>query len=427
MPMTDPAVKLIKVGRLIDGVHDVPRPKMAVRIRGDRIDLVCPQTDLAGSPDEAGEVIDLPDCTLLPGLIDCHTHLGMPGNGLSVDQHDQEGDDVHLLDGVRNSRLALATGVTTVRECGGWRNVVFSLKDGIRRGIVPGPRIVACGRPVTITGGHCWMMGSVADGVDEVRKTVRRLVQDGADFIKVMGSGGSTKGSAPERASYTVPELQAIVEESHLRSRLVGVHALATRSIANSLEAGVDMIIHCFFLDPDGRLRYDPRLGEMIATRAIPVNPTIYITRTHVEVLEAKRGTVGLTDTEARKLEESKVRADDFLGICRQLVAAGVQFIAGSDCGWGAYPFGQFHLELLAMEDAGLSAHQALLSSTRHAALAIGLADEIGTVEPGKQADLLAVQGDPSRDLSVLPNVAAVFQGGRRTNGPPRPCAAPVT
>ena len=261
------AKKIIKVGRLWDGLGGSPQEAMAVVVGGGRIALVARQAELSLSEDPGVEVLDFGDATLLPGLIDCHTHTNMPGTGLSVDQVHWDGDDIHLLEGVKSARMALESGVTTMRDNGGWNNVVFSLKEGIRREIVPGPRIVASGNPVTITGGHCWMMGSEADGVDGVRGAVRRLIKDGADFIKVMTSGGTTRGSMPERAAYTLEELKAIVEEAHLRGRLVAGHAIATQSIANCLDAGVDMIIHCNFMEPDGTER-EAELAEYLRQKA---------------------------------------------------------------------------------------------------------------------------------------------------------------
>ena len=131
---------------------------------------------------------------------------------------------MHILQGVKQARLALETGVTTMRDNGGWHRSVFWLKEGIRRQLVAGPRILASGRPITMTGGHCWMMGSEADGVDGVRQAVRELVWEGADFIKVMATGGSTLGSMPERPSYTVEELTAVADEAHTAATALSAH-----------------------------------------------------------------------------------------------------------------------------------------------------------------------------------------------------------
>ena len=408
------AKKIIKVGRLWDGLGGSPQEAMAVVVEGGRIALVARQAELSRSEDPGVEVLDFGDATLLPGLIDCHTHTNMPGTGLSVDQVHWDGDDIHLLEGVKSARMALESGVTTMRDNGGWNNVVFSLKEGIRREIVPGPRIVASGNPVTITGGHCWMMGSEADGVDGVRGAVRRLIKDGADFIKVMTSGGTTRGSMPERAAYTLEELKAIVEEAHLRGRLVAGHAIATQSIANCLDAGVDMIIHCNFMEPDGTERFDPKIAERIADSGSWVNPTLHVRKAATLKLEEKRERGELAVEEEKALSANLERVDRRKEVCSQLISCGVRVIGGSDCGWGAYPFGQFHQELRAMMEAGMSTAQALTSGTRDAAEALGLLDRVGTIEAGKEADLLVVNGDPSRDIDDLSRVVAVFREGIR-------------
>lgn len=387
---------------------------MAVKVSRGGIEWVARQSELSQCGDMEGVVLDFPGATLMPGLIDCHTHTNMPGTGLSVDKVHEDGDDIHLLEAVKSARMALETGVTTMRDNGGWNKVVFSLMEGISRDIVPGPRIVACGNPVTVTGGHCWMMGAEADGEDGVRAAVRRMVKNGAGFIKVMTSGGTTRGSMPERASYTLEELKVIVEEAHYRGKLVAGHAISTKAIVNCLDAGVDMIIHCNFLDPDEVSRWDPRIGERIAETGVWINPTIHIRRAATLALEQKREEGTISEEERMELEENEETIRQRAEVFRELVAVGARMIGGSDCGWGAYPFGQFHRELESMVEVGMSTKQAFLSGTRDAAEALGLEARIGTIEPGKEADVLLVDGDPTNDLGELENVEAVFRAGVR-------------
>ena len=375
---------IIKVGKLADGVSGDVKERMAVKVSGGGVEWVARQSDLSQSGDMEGIALDFPDATLMPGLIDCHTHTNMPGTGLTVDEVHEDGDDIHLMEAVKSARMALESGVTTMRDNGGWNKVVFSLMEGIRRDIVPGPRIVACGNPVTVTGGHCWMMGAEADGEDGVRAAVRRMIKNGASFIKVMTSGGTTRGSMQERASYTLEELRIVVEEAHFKGRLVAGHAISTQSIVNCLDAGVDMIIHCNFLDLDKVSRWDQRIGERIAESGVWVNPTIHIRRAATLALEAKREDGSITDEERRELEENEETIRQRGVVFRELVSAGARMIGGSDCGWGAYPFGQFHRELESMVEVGMPTEQAFLSGTREAAKALGLGGEVGTVEAGK-------------------------------------------
>ena len=405
---------IIKVGKLADGVSGDVKERMAVKVSGGGVEWVARQSDLSQSGDMEGIALDFPDATLMPGLIDCHTHTNMPGTGLTVDEVHEDGDDIHLMEAVKSARMALESGVTTMRDNGGWNKVVFSLMEGIRRDIVPGPRIVACGNPVTVTGGHCWMMGAEADGEDGVRAAVRRMIKNGASFIKVMTSGGTTRGSMQERASYTLDELRIVVEEAHFKGRLVAGHAISTQSIVNCLDAGVDMIIHCNFLDLDKVSRWDQRIGERIAESGVWVNPTIHIRRAATLALEAKREEGTISEEERMELEQNEETIRQRAEVFQELVNVGARMIGGSDCGWGAYPFGQFHRELESMVEVGMPTEQAFLSGTREAAKALGLGGEVGTVEVGKDADLLLVEGDPTQDLKVLENVVAVFRAGER-------------
>ena len=389
---------------------------MAVVVESGHISRVSTQHELALPEGIEPEVHDYGDATLLPGLVDCHTHTNMPGDGSSVEEVHDDGD-MHVIQSVRNARLAIESGVTTMRENGGWNRTTFSLKEGIRRGLVPGPRIVNCGRPITMTGGHCWMMGSEADGVDGVRREVRRLVAEGADYIKVMTSGGSTRNTVPSQPSYSLEELTAIADEAHFRGRLVGAHSNAVRAIANCLDAGVDMLIHCTFLHPDGSIGLDPVLADRIAESGVWVNPTLWVNSLQIRQLEDKQQREGISRDEETLLEASRYRLRRRVQVHGPLIEAGARYIGGSDCGWGTYPFGQFHKELGALTTVGLSTKQALLAGTRDAAEAVGLRDIIGTLEPGKEADLLVVEGDPSQNIDDLARVVAVFQAGELVSG----------
>ena len=414
MASTNGNIKVVKAARLIDCTDGSARENMAVVVEDGRISRVSPQHELSFPEGVQPGVHDFAGATLLPGLIDCHTHTNMRGDGSSVDDVHEDDDDIHLIQGVQSARLAIESGVTTMRENGGWHKSTFSLKEGIRRGLVPGPRIVNCGRPITMTGGHCWMMGSQADGVEGVRKEVRKLVAEGADYIKVMSSGGSTRNSVPTRASYSLEELTAIVDEAHVRGRLVGAHAHAVEAISNCLDAGVDMIIHCTFSNPDGSISLDRALADRIAESGVWVNPTLWIIMLDIRHLEEKERREGLSPEDETRLGASRYRVSRRLEVQRPIFEAGARFIGGSDCGWGAYPFGQFHEELKALTTLGASTKQALLAGTRDAAEAVGLPASIGTLEAGKEADLLVVEGDPSQNLDDLARVAAVFQAGER-------------
>ena len=240
-----------------------------------------------------GKTWDFPQGTLLPGLIDCHTHTNMPGDGRTGEQVDRDSDDVRLLRSARNVRLALQSGVTTLCDCGAWNRTAFSLKEGIALGIVEGPRVRVAGRPITVTGGHLWFMGGEVDGVDDIRKQVRQLIKEGADLIKVVASGGSTLTSDPFRPAFTVPELTALTEEAHNRERPVAAHCRSTVAINHALDAGVDMIFHCFLHDPDSSYRFDQDTAQRLVDSGIWVNPTLGLGKPMMARLATKAGPRG--------------------------------------------------------------------------------------------------------------------------------------
>ena len=415
------SVTLIKPGILIDGLGGSPSKGTAVVLQENRIHWIGPNEEIDTNQeiknlvDSAGQngVLDLPQCTLLPGLIDCHSHTNMPGDGRTGEEVAKDPDDVLLLRAARNTVIALQSGVTTLCDCGSWNHTAFSLKEVISLGLVDGPRFMVSGPPVTTTGGHLWFMGGEADGIDGVRKQVRYLIKQGADIIKIAASGGSTLTSDPYRPSYNVDELKAIVFEAHNRARPVAAHCRSTVSINYALDAGVDMIFHCVFADPDGSYRFDQTTAERLSQSGVWLNPTHALgDRRRIELLEKKRQGP-LDKVDAAMLERIVNGHRDRIEAYGRMVGMGAKLIGGSDCGWGSYPFGDFQAELISMSDFGLSPMEAILTGTRNAAQALGKLDSLGTIEAGKEADLLLVEGNPLEDMECLRRVTAVILGGR--------------
>jgi imidazolonepropionase-like amidohydrolase len=231
----------IRVGRLWDGTGSPIIEDAAVLLEGERIAAAGP-ADRVPRPALA-ESLEFPEHTLVPGLVDCHSHLNLPGDGTTIEGAAAEGDDLLLLRSAENARVTLESGVTTLRDNGARHRTTFSVKEAIRRKIITGPRLSISGRPVTMTGGHCWPFGGEADGVAGVRLAVRQLVKEGADWIKVMTTGGGTRNTYPYQASYTVEELRAAIDEAHAAGRLAAAHASSTAGIVNALDVGFDMII----------------------------------------------------------------------------------------------------------------------------------------------------------------------------------------
>ena len=415
MPEAPSPFTLITADRLVDGSTAAPIERAAVLIQGERIVALGPQ-DAVRAP--AGATVDRKAygaATILPGLVDAHTHLVAPGDGTLGDDIAKEDDDILLLQAAQNARTLLHSGVTTLRENGAKGKVAFSLREGIRRRLAPGPRMVICGRPIAITGGHMGYFGSEADGEVAVRAEVRKLLKEGADYIKIVASGGSTRTSDPNRASYSVAELAAMTDEARRHGKLTAAHCTSAQSIQNCLDAGVDMIIHCIFTEPDGTFRFRPDLVERLAAAKAWVNPTLYVMKAGIERMREAREREGrLTPELMAQLEQSRRALDVRVDAVRRMSEAGVRMTAGSDSPWGWYAPGEFVHEIHMLAQAGLSYADAIVTGTAGAADSIGVGGVSGRLLSGRQADVLVVRGDPTREITALWDVLDVYQAGHR-------------
>ena len=414
MPEDDGEFKLIKAARLIDGNGGPPLERGAILIEGDKIRAV--GTEEAVVAPEGAKVLefDYGDKTVLPGLIDCHVHLIGIGDGRMGDDLTTLPDEVLTLQAARNARAHLYSGVTTVRDCGAKNRTTLMLRKAMEMGITPGPRLVLAGRPIAIIGGHLSYFGIEATGTTECRAAVRQLVKEGVDFIKITATGGSTATSVRGRPSFTVEEIEAITDEAHKFGKHAAAHATNTQGISNALEGGVDTIIHGSHMEPDGTLRYRPEISERMARDGIFLNPTLHQGRERIWQLERKAQSELLTEAEQSAIDTYynswEVKGDFW----EKVRTDGVTLVAGSDAAWMHYKLGGtcFQDEITAHVDIGMTPAEAIVSATRDSARSCWIDDEVGTLEKGKQADLLVVHGDPSEDISALKNVVDVFQGG---------------
>ena len=406
-----PTFKRITAAHLIDGLTERPVPNGAVLVEGSRIRQVGPEGEVVAPEGATVEEHNFPNSTLMPGLVDVHCHFNYLGDGTHTDDVMELSDDILLLRSVGTARTHLESGVTTARETGAKHDTTFSLREGIGLGLANGPRLVLCGNPVTISGGHMWQMGVEADGVEAVRAAVRGLIKRGADWIKVPATGGSTSTSFPYLPSYTVEELKAICDEAHNFGKLVGAHCASTAGIVNCLDAGVDMIIHVWFRDADGSFNFRQDVAERIAREGGMFNSTLHVGRATVLMLEEKVRRDG-NAADKLELEERKVRSETQMEHTRRLNEMGVTLIPGTDSGFSWYPFGGFAYELESLVQIGFSPMRAINTATKTASEAIGVSDIVGTLEVGKEADLLVVEGDAGQDINALQNVLSVFQGG---------------
>jgi imidazolonepropionase-like amidohydrolase len=415
MPQGPARFTLLTAAHLLDGERREPVENAALLLEGGEVRGLGPR-DAVRPPDGAAvQRVDYGDATILPGLVDAHTHLVAPGDGTLGDDVAQEDDQILLLQAAKNARTLLHSGVTTLRENGAKGRVAFSLREGVRRQLAPGPRMVICGRPVTITGGHMGYFGSEADGVDAVRAEVRKLLKEGADYIKIVATGGSTRTSDPNRASYTVAELAAMTDEAHRHGTLTAAHCTAAAGVQNCLDAGVDMIIHCVFNEVDGTYRYRPDLVERLVAARAWVNPTLYVMKAGIDRLRSAREREGrLTPELVAHLEWQQRAFDARVEGAGRMVEAGVRMTAGSDSPWGWYAPGEFVHEIEMLAQAGLPYADAIVAGTSGSAESIGVGATAGRLAAGRQGDVLVVRGDPTRDLAVLWNVLDVWQAGQR-------------
>ncbi len=338
-----------------------------------------------------GEALDISGCTVIPGLIEGHAHLCFNARADWRATYDGDAPARMALRMALHGRRMLEAGITTVRDLGAPTALSVEIRDAFASGLAPGPDLLIAGAPITTTGGHCYFMGGEADGEAEVRKAVRGLAKAGVDWIKVMATGGNmTRGTNTLAAQFTVEELRACVDEAHRLRKRVAAHCHGTAGIRVAVEAGVDTIEHCSFSGAGG-IDFDAELVKTIAAKGIIVSPTVSI------------GYRRWTDDGLRQRRAQ---------VMREIFAAGCPVLMSTDCGIPNVPHEALGggLEVMA-ELGGLTAVEAMRLATSDAARLLGLADR-GTIEVGKRADLLVVEGDPTAGLGALQHVRAVIKGG---------------
>jgi imidazolonepropionase-like amidohydrolase len=398
----------IRSARLFDGVADQLRPRPLVLVDGGRITDV----DTTGAdPPQGAELVDLGQATLLPGLVDSHTHLVLDASNDPVGHLEATTDEALLADCRARARAALAAGITTVRDLGDRRFVTLRLRQELAAHPERGPQLLVSGPPVTTPGGHCWFLGGEAAGPDGVRAAVRALADRGVDVVKVMVTGGNlTPGSVLWRSQYGPAELRAAAEEAHRAGLAITGHAHGAQGIADAVAAGFDGIEHGVFLTADG-VRQDPAVVDQLAARGVVVS----VTAAQSQPLGQPPPGMEPGSDLARRFEEIAKQLKAMVAGVLHMRAAGVPLTMSSDAGIGLHkPHDVLPWGPQVMTSAGFSGVEALRAVTSVAADACRVGDRKGRIAPGYDADLLAVTGDPLTDPNAVREVAAVFRAGHR-------------
>ena len=411
MPQTAPQFTILKAARLIDTAAEAVQEQAAILLEGNTVRQIGTAETVHAPEGASVQEIDYGDATILPGLVDSHVHLNGIGDGRAGDELVTLPDEVLTVQSAQNARRHLYSGVTTLRDCGAKNSTTFMLRQAVDLGIVPAPRLVLAGRPVAIIGGHLSYFGTTATGVDECRAAVRQLIKEGADFIKITATGGSTRTSHPLRPSFNVEELRAICDEAHRFGKHAAAHCASSQGMVNSLDAGIDTIIHGVHKDPDGSDTYRPDITERIAEQGVFVNPTLGQGVARIRMLEDLED---LTAAQQAELDAAHRTSDARMDHFARMRDAGVVMAAGSDSAWSYYPMGDYQTDIEAHAMAGMSNMEAIVSATRDAARSCCIDSLVGTLDPGMQADVLVVNGNPLDDLADLRQVADVFLAGAR-------------
>ena len=407
------SLKVIRARRLIDGTGNHPIDYPVVVVYNGKIFQAGEESDVDIPRGYDIEEFDFIDGTILPGLVDSHVHLALGTRG-SYEEMMLESNGLQLITGIVNARIALEAGITTIKEAGARDKVALDLREGWRMGLFEAPRLLVSGRPLTAPGGHFhFCNNNEAQGVDQIRNRVRQFVKERVDLIKIMASGGGTKGTDNSLASYTEEELKAAVDEAHKNGLTTFAHCEAYESVGNAARAGVDVLEHCGFILPDGTRGFDEEAVKIIIDKGLYYNPTLQTGSQRRDILtRKKKHGESLTLKQEETLERLNYKIRRKSENLIKMVKMGVQVVAGSD-GIG---LGNSALLIRTMElmvEAGMTPVQVIASATGIGTKAIRMNDKFGTIAKKLEADIIVVAGDPSKDISCLRAPRMIMQSGK--------------
>ncbi|MBS7628269.1 amidohydrolase family protein [Candidatus Bathyarchaeota archaeon] len=354
----------------------------------------------------AEEVIDATGMTILPGLVDPHVHLCLSAGKDCLEDFWSDTEDLHggndvlLLRAAQNAQRCLASGITTVADCGSRGSVALTVRNCINEGLIPGPRVLSCGMPITSTSGHMWYMGLEVEGKREIRKTVRNLVKLGVDFIKMVSSGGFTDpfDTNPLELQFSREEQRILVEDAHRLGKPVASHAYPAIAIKASIDAGVDRIEHCHWAIEKGKYQIDTEYVHSMVQRGIWAGFTLGNSKGLLPII----------------LGEASLREDDYFAVFRRMKEAGVRIAIHSDAGCSRVKFEDFAISIAgAAATLKMEPMEALSAATLGNARCLGIDGLVGSIEVGKAGDILILEANPLEDLLNLRRVWKVLKDGK--------------
>lgn len=400
---------VIKAEGIYDGTRTPMQRGMVVAVKDGVIEAIVPSCAIAFFEEKGYRILDEKEKYVIPGLIDAHVHLVLPGDGTAAEDALARPISVTAQTVRENCRQALSHGITTLRDCGGLADVLFSVRDEILREELNGPNLILSGAPLTSPKGHTWYFGGEIRTPKEAREKIQAQIKAGADFVKLIATGGGTRGVVQSDQMLTNEEMVAASDEAEREETYATAHVCTTATARVAVESGVHMLEHLILADIDNTFIFDESLIERIAKKMIPVAHTMSALKLSI----AKYTALGRALTEKEQAEYDMLRRFDetidegFRRTCLDLI-----YIPATDSGWRSSSFGSLVDSMIPMERLGLSIPEVLYSATGLAADVLRRED-IGILSEGKRADIAIFDADPFEDLGNLRKVSRVFKDGR--------------
>ncbi len=380
---------------VFDGTHWLSyKNGIAVCIVGNKISFVGPKSML---PEGKWEIINIPDCTLIPGLIDMHVHLTMDGSAESINNTLSDDPSTAMIRTINNAKKQILQGITFVRDCGCQGNMAIELGNAVKLGLLTkSPKVAACGQALCITGGHGAFIGYECDGANEFLKAARQMVKKGASFLKIISTGGViSKGTKTDSTQMNFEEIKTVVDIAKDNGISVVAHAHGTKGIKLALQAGVSSIEHASYID-------DECIDLFIKNNAM-FTSTLLASQRELDHSDKLPAFI------SEKIHAHISREQDSV---RRLIQAGVPALGGTDSGTPYNPHGNLVQQLIMLSEHGLESDKVLMASTSLAAKALNMDDEIGYIKEGYAADIIAVCGPLKKQINALYNITNVWRDG---------------